>query len=153
MQLEKKAINLIFQKYRHSIIVSQNKKDSTFNSILDSNNGTLLNFSTSQYTFKDKDGNFWLTIPKNLIINGEKYYPVVGDSYICDEIKYSFCTKEFVVAMAADYFEYFVDHNYAVKIKENYHVFIVEKKIYSLPHNCFKVKIHNKKTRGSISFN
>lgn len=142
MNVEKKAIELLSQRYHSPIIKLNNNKNHTLKSIVDTRNGALFSFSNAYYSFKDQEGNFWLTLPKTLIINDKEHNPVVGNRYICDGIKYSFRTQDVVIAMAANYFENFIDTDYGLKKKSKWHLFFCERERYVMPYNCFKSQKH-----------
>ncbi|MBS7230536.1 hypothetical protein KHA90_05830 [Flavobacterium psychroterrae] len=144
MQLEEKARELISKKYYSPVVVLNDNKNITLNSVLDTSNGTLFTICDSHYSFKDQEGNFWLTIPKKLIINDEQYYPVIGNRYICDGIKYSFRTKEVVIAMAIDYFKKHIRKDYTLKKKKKWHLFFCMGQRYVLPYKSFKSRTNSK---------
>lgn len=153
MQTEKKAIELISQKFYSRIVAVQ---DTMRKSILDDKNGTLFTISNSHYTFRDQNGNFWLTIPENLIVNKKRYYPETGDIYTCNGINLSFSTKEKIVNMAADYFQNFIDPFYGFDVHQKLCFFYDEengkKHQYRLVASKFKSCAH-KKIKAFISFN
>lgn len=153
MQLEKKAIEFLSRKYFSPIVVLQDNEDPALHSILDTNNGTSFSISNSIFFFTDKHGAIWLPIPKRFIINHKRYYPALGDSYICDEIKYTFTTKEAVITMAINYFENFLNADYGLEKKESWMLFFFDKERYDLPYNCFKYKKNNQEIKHYISNN
>lgn len=116
MQVEKRALELISQKYYSPIETLHDDKNTRVKSIVDTSNGSLFCISNSYCSFKDQDGNIWLTIPKKVIINEKRYYPVIGDTYICDDIRYSFTTIDKIVEMASDYFEKFIIPYFGLQI-------------------------------------
>jgi hypothetical protein len=146
MQQLEKVIELLTQKYNSSISVCGKNKDGKQNSIINTENGTLFTVSNnSLYTFTDKDGNMWLTVPKSFIFNDQRYYPSIGNEYTrSDGLKYTFVNKEVVVSIARDYFEKFVDQNYGIKKKLSNMLFLYEGDQYVVDYNRFKSKIHNK---------
>ncbi|KUJ60691.1 hypothetical protein AR687_16815 [Flavobacteriaceae bacterium CRH] len=119
MPTTKKAIELVSQKYHSPIIVLGNNKQGINNCILDTNNGTLFSFSeNNSFTFKDKHGNFWLTIPKSFVFNDKHYYPKIGDVFTrTDGIKYFFKTGDEVVNVASAYFEKYIDIYYGFNVQ------------------------------------
>ncbi|SHM00722.1 hypothetical protein [Flavobacterium chilense] len=114
----KKVIELLSKKYSYGISVLSNSSDGKYNSILDTQNGTLFSVSyNSLYVFKDSDNNFWSTIPKSFVYNDKKYYPKLGEEYTRkDGVKYSFTTKEEVLKMATSYFERFTNPYRGIKV-------------------------------------
>lgn len=141
MKQEENPIQLINQKYRLPIIVLNNTKTK---SVLNTDDRSLFSISDSQYTFRDQDGNFWLTIPKKLIINKKKYYPLPGDNYTCDGIKYSFRTQKAVIAIAATYLEKFIDIDYGLEKDISWHLFFDKRERYVIPYTCFKSEKHSR---------
>jgi hypothetical protein len=113
MNTVEKIIKLISQKYYPFITVLGNYKKDRSATIHDKNNDTVFTvLENTMYSFKDQNKSYWLTIPENCVLNGQKIYPAVGDVIRCEGIPYSFTTQEAVVEMAANYFEDFIDPHY-----------------------------------------
>lgn len=144
MKTAEKAIQLLYQKYRLPIVVLGDNKNNKLKSVLNTDDGTLFSIADSQYTFRDQDGNFWLTIPKKLIINEKRYYPVPGDSYAFNGMSYFFREPKDVIAMATDYFESFIDTDYGLEKEISWHLFFDKHEHYVVPYTCFKSEKHTK---------
>lgn len=116
MEIIKKFNELITQKYYPLIsIIGNYKKDKNIiihNTVSDV---AFEAFEDSLYKFKDEEKNFWMTIPKKIIINDKRFYPVVGNVLTCDGVKYRFTTKEIVIEMASAYFKKFIDPHYGIQ--------------------------------------
>lgn len=119
MQTTQKIIELLSKNYLPNITILGDFLISKYTSILDSNNGTIFIISDNTlFYFKDQDGNHWLTIITSFHLNGNEYKPKLGDLYIQnDGIKYSFTSREEVVAMAIAYFEQHILFKH--KLQEN----------------------------------
>lgn len=156
IQTHKKAIELISQKYFSRIVAFGDKKHATPHSLLDNKTSTLFSISNSHCTFRDHNGNLWITIPETLMVNKKRYYPVIGDTYSCDEITISFCAIETIVEMATNYFEKFIDPYYGFDLNWNLNFFCEEtegEKIrYQLVESKFKSSQHHE-IDAYISFN
>lgn len=107
MPISQKILYLLSRKYNSNISILGSYPSSKFTSILDMDNGTIFIVSDDfLFYFKDKNKNLWLTIIESFHLNGEEYYPKLGDVYLLpDGSHYSFTTKEEIVAMALKYFE------------------------------------------------
>ncbi|WP_428229417.1 hypothetical protein [Flavobacterium sp.] len=117
METVQKIIALVRQKYYPFIIVLDDYTKNKSISVHDSDSGALFTVVDDiVYSFRDEKANYWLTIPETCKVNGQKIYPVVGDTLICDGIQYLFTTKEAIVEMAVNYFEDFIDPHYGIKI-------------------------------------
>lgn len=156
MQAEKKAIELISRKYSSRIVALHESKDDLRQSILDNKNGTLFSMYNSQYTFRDIDGNIWLSVSKSILINDKMYYPVAGDRYTFDKRIIYFVTKENLIEMAIDYFEKFIDPYYGLELSWKLNLFCEDingqKHNYQLVESKFKSCAH-KEISAYISFN
>ena len=116
MQSQELLQNLLSQKYRKPIITNGDYKTLKTAALLDTDNGTLFNVSADfLFYFKDKNDNVWLTIPKELIINGKIYYPKPGDSFTIHGTTHYFTTKETVIEMAYSYFKQFENPHYGIE--------------------------------------
>ncbi|MCP2025367.1 hypothetical protein L1276_000507 [Flavobacterium sp. HSC-32F16] len=117
MQTQELLQNLLTQKYIKSIVIEGNYMTNKSAVLLDSQNGTVFSVSADfLFYFKDKSNNGWLTIPEELILNGKKYYPQLGDSITKnDGTTYYFTTKEAVIEMASSYFKKFIDPHYGIQ--------------------------------------
>lgn len=107
MQTTQKINALLSKNYNSHISILGEYLSSSYASILDTNNGTILIVSDFDlFSFKDQYRNHWLTIIEPFNENGKQYHPKLGDLYtLCNGIKYIFTTKEVIVAMAIEYFE------------------------------------------------
>ncbi|KIA97309.1 hypothetical protein OA93_15400 [Flavobacterium sp. KMS] len=156
MQIEKKVTELLTQKYTSEIAVFASNRDIRRKCILDTDNGTLFTVSDNAiYSYRDKDQNYWVTVPKSFIINQTVHYPVVGDEFtLKNGVKYYFTTKEAVIAIATTYFEKFTDNNYGIKKKFSYLIFLDESctSKYYAEFKRFKSKTHEK-IEAYLSYN
>lgn len=149
MHTVQKIMMLISQKYYPFINVSDNYKKSKSVTIHNSDSGSLFRvIEDSLYSFQDQDKNCWVTIPENCIVNGQKIYPAVGDVLTCNDIPYSFTTKEVIVQMAIDYFEEFIDPHYGIRtVMHGMYFFENEddkRDKYFVVFQEFKSRIHDK---------
>lgn len=107
MQTTQKIPELLSKKYNSNISIMGTHQISIYTSILDTDNGTI--FMVSNYdlfSFKDHNRNQWLTIISPFHESGKEYHPKLDDSYtLSNGVKYSFTTKEIIIAMALEYFE------------------------------------------------
>ncbi|WP_433810752.1 hypothetical protein [Flavobacterium johnsoniae] len=116
MQSQELLQNLLSQKYRKPIVTKGDYKTRKSAALLDTDNGTFFNVSADfLFYFKDKNDNVWLTIPKELIINGKIYYPKPGDSFTNLGTTHYFTTKEAVIEMAYSYFKQFENPHYGIE--------------------------------------
>jgi hypothetical protein len=152
MKTIERAIHLLNQKYLLPIIVIGNNINSKRKSILNTEDGTLFTISNSQYTFKDHNGNFWLTIPKRLIINEKRYYPTLGDNYTCNGINYFFKSEKEIIFIATTYFENFIFTDYRLEKDISWHLFFDDGERYVVPYTCFKSDKYTK-IQVTISYN
>lgn len=149
MQITEKAFQLLSQKFYSRIVIVGDYKKNKHVGLLDKENDTLFTVSNNfLYSFKDKYGNVWLTIPKSLVINEREYSPTVGDTVTYEGIEYSFTTKEAVVELATKYFENFIDPDFGILMVMQVMYFFENKKNKKVKHPVafkkFKYKIHDK---------
>lgn len=107
MQTTLKIIELLSKKYLSNISILGTYQSSKYISIVDSNNGTMFIISDNHlFSFKDQHCNLWLTILKSFYLN-ENEHNMKPDKFYTKSsgIKYSFTSKEKIVAMAVKYFE------------------------------------------------
>ncbi|WPO78517.1 hypothetical protein [Flavobacterium sp. KACC 22761] len=118
MNTIRKVIELLSKKYSRNIAVNQDGAKYTY--LLDTNNGTLFSASyNSLFLFKDANNNFWSTVPRSFSHNKKKYHPKLGEEYVQkDGVRYSFTSKEAILAMANSYFGRFTNPYNGIKVAD-----------------------------------
>lgn len=72
--------------------------------------GAFFSVSFNQsFTFRDKDNNFWTTVPKEYRVNGEVFFPHKGMIVAFeDNTTHTFTSQEEITKLAFAYFEKFI---------------------------------------------
>lgn len=78
--------------------------------LVDTENETMFTvYGNFLYCFKAENFDTWSTVPESASVNGEIFYPQLGDTITRnDGAKHIFTTKETVITMATEYFEKFI---------------------------------------------
>ncbi|WP_343694591.1 hypothetical protein [Flavobacterium sp.] len=107
MPITVKIIQLLSQKYNSNISILGDFQTRKPASILDTFNKTIfIALNDSIASFKDQNGNLWLTAIDSFSVDGQEHFPKTGDCFtLKNDLKYSFVSKEEVITMAEAYFE------------------------------------------------